>query len=70
MVADAFEDSRQTRLAAMTAAAARLRGRRPRPPHPSWAPYGRSAMALTEPPRPPEPVRRTGYQLGDDPGDD
>jgi RsiW-degrading membrane proteinase PrsW (M82 family) len=72
MVAKAFEDSRRTRLTAMTAAAARLRGRQPRPPHPSWAPYGISALAVTRPPPPPagSAQRPTRYRLDDDPGDD
>jgi RsiW-degrading membrane proteinase PrsW (M82 family) len=72
MVAQAFADSRTARLLAMERAAATLRGRKPRPPHPSWAPYGRSALAVTQPPRPPTRSGRrpSSYRLDNDPGDD
>jgi len=49
----AFEARRDGSLEAMRQAAAALRGRQPRPPQPSWAPDGTSAMA---PPRPPRPA--------------
>jgi hypothetical protein len=56
----------------MEQAAASLRGQRPPPPHPSWAPYGRSALSVTKPPPPPTPTaRRTArHHLDEDPGDD
>lgn len=62
MEAAAFAARRDSSLEEMRQAAATLRGRRPRPPHPSWAGEGTSAMA---PPRPPRPAgqprsRRTG----------
>ena len=53
----AFEARRDSSLAAMRQASAALRGRRPRPPQPSWAPYGTSAMA---PPRVPRPAGQPG----------
>jgi len=53
----AFEARREGSLEAMGHAAGALRGRRPRPPQPSWAPDGTSAMA---PPRP----RRVPGQAG------
>jgi protease PrsW len=73
MVTEAFAASRSARLGAMGQAAATLRGRRPPPPHPSWAPYGRSALAITQPPPPPtQTVRRAARppRLDEDPGDD
>jgi RsiW-degrading membrane proteinase PrsW (M82 family) len=72
MVEEAFADSRTTRLSAMEQAAASLRGQRPPPPHPSWAPYGRSALSVTKPPPPPTPpARRTAsHHIDEDPGDD
>jgi RsiW-degrading membrane proteinase PrsW (M82 family) len=80
LVGEVFATSQQTRLAAMQRCAVTLRGRQPRPPHPSWAPYGRSALALTSPPRPParspgrppsRPAGRSaGHRLDEDPGDD
>jgi hypothetical protein len=60
----------------MQLAATTLRDRRPRPPHPSWAPYGRSALSATQPPKPPtrpasRPATRPARNLLDeDPGDD
>jgi len=61
----AFGARRDSSLAAMGQAAAALRGRHPRPPQPSWAPDGTSAMAAPRPPRVPgqagRPVsRRSG----------
>jgi RsiW-degrading membrane proteinase PrsW (M82 family) len=58
----AFDARRDSSLDEMRQAAATLRGRQPRPPHPSWAAEGTSAMA---PPRPARPAgqprsRRTG----------
>jgi protease PrsW len=72
LVAEVFQASQQTRLGAMQQAAATLRGRQPRPPHPSWAPYGRSALSVTQPPRPPtRPASRpTRTRSDEDPGDD
>jgi RsiW-degrading membrane proteinase PrsW (M82 family) len=72
MVEEAFVASRIVRLGAMEQAAATLRGQRPPPPHPSWAPYGRSALSATQPPRPPtRPARRPAVnRLDDDPGED
>jgi protease PrsW len=69
LVAEVFADNQQIRLAAMNRAAATLRDRRPRPPHPSWAPYGRSALSVTQPPRPPVP-RSAGHHVDEDPADD
>jgi protease PrsW len=71
MVAEVFETSREARLTAMELAAAGLRSQRPPPPHPSWAPYGRSALAVTAPPLPPTRAgRRSAANRIDDPGDD
>ncbi|HEY0717763.1 MAG TPA: PrsW family intramembrane metalloprotease [Streptosporangiaceae bacterium] len=72
LIGEAFETSQQTRLAAMQQAAASLRDRQPRPPHPSWAPYGRSALSVTQPPKPPvRPASRTTRnRLDEDLGDD
>jgi RsiW-degrading membrane proteinase PrsW (M82 family) len=72
MVEEVFADSRITRLSAMEQAAAGLRGRRPPPPHPSWAPYGRSALSVTRPPAPPTPPNRrtASHHIDEDPGDD
>jgi hypothetical protein len=69
LVAEVFADNQQIRLAAMNQAAATLRDRRPRPPHPSWAPYGKSALSVTRPPRPPVP-RSAGQHVDEDPTDD
>ena len=69
LVAEVFADNQQLRLVAMTEAAAALRNRQPRPPHPSWAPYGKSALSVTQPPRPPVP-RVAGHHVDEDPTDD
>ncbi|HWG15320.1 MAG TPA: PrsW family intramembrane metalloprotease [Streptosporangiaceae bacterium] len=76
LAGEAFAASQQTRLAAMQLAATTLRDRRPRPPHPSWAPYGRSALSATQPPKPTtrlasRPATRPARnRLDEDPGDD
>src|ERR1700743_1277942 len=71
LVAEVLADSQQVRLTAMQQAAATLRSRQPRPPHPSWAPYGRSALSVTRPPRPRQPSgRRSGRHVDEDPADD
>jgi protease PrsW len=71
MMAEAFETTRGVRLAAMEQAAASLRSQQPPPPHPSWAPYGRPALAVTAPPSPPtRTARRPAANRMDDPGDD
>src|SRR6201994_516227 len=72
MVEEAFAASRVAPLSAMEQAAASLRARRPPPPHPSWAPYGRSALSVTKPPPPPtrSARRAAGHHIDEDPGDD
>jgi RsiW-degrading membrane proteinase PrsW (M82 family) len=72
LVAEVLADSQQARLAAMQRSAATLRSRQPRPPHPSWAPYGKSALSVTRPPEPPAPSARrsTRTRIDEDPGDD
>ena len=62
---EAFDARRDSSLEAMGQAAATLRGHHPRPPQPSWAPDGTSAMAPPRAPRVPgqagRPVaRRSG----------
>jgi RsiW-degrading membrane proteinase PrsW (M82 family) len=54
MEAAAFDARRDSSLDEMRRAAATLRGRQPRPPHPSWAAEGTSAMT------PPRPSRAAG----------
>ena len=68
----AFDARRETSLEAMRQAAAALRGRRPRPPQPSWAPDGTSAMAPPQRPRPPGRSRfgRSGADGGPTEEDD
>jgi RsiW-degrading membrane proteinase PrsW (M82 family) len=72
LVAEVLADSQQVRLAAMQRSAATLRSRQPRPPHPSWAPYGKSALSVTRPQEPPAPSARrsTRTRIDEDPGDD
>jgi len=66
----AFDARRDSSLEAMGRAAAALRGRQPRPPNPSWAPDGTSAMAAPRPrpggrPRPPGGRPRSRRAGGD-----
>jgi len=61
MEPDAFDIRRERSLDAMRQAAAVLRGRQPRPPQPSWAPDGASAIS---PPRPHRPAGRPRSRPG------
>jgi hypothetical protein len=61
MEPDAFDARRDSSLEVMRQAAAALRERQPRPPQPSWAPDGTSAMA---PPRSPRSTGRPRSRRG------